>query len=155
MVPQEQNGNWLLERGAATRVDGTELQMADAYFELAKPTEKPAAPLARREEDRSATITIRSEPASPALPLGPDPILLGAGANRLQGNPAPTIDWSGSAQSVFGDESDALKKDKARQAKNGWLAEFLGTKATVKQDLAGQTGLRITLTKTDSAKQAD
>jgi hypothetical protein len=147
MVPQEQNGNWLLERGSATRVDGTSLEMADAYFELAKPTEKPAAPLTRREEDRSATITIRSEPAQPALPLGPDPILLGAGANRLQGNLAPTIDWSGSAQSVFGDESDALKKDKGRQAKNGWLAEFLGVKSAVKKDLAEQTGLKIILTR--------
>jgi hypothetical protein len=145
MVPEEQNGNWLLERGSARKADGTRLEMADAYFEIAKPTEKPAAPLTRREDDRSATITIRSEPASPALPLGPDPILLGAGANRLQGNPAPTIDWSGSAQSVFGDETDALKKDKGRQAKNGWLAEFLGLKSAVKQDLAGQTGLKIVL----------
>jgi hypothetical protein len=146
MVPEEQNGNWLLERGSATKADGTRLDMADAYFELAKPTEKPAAPLTRREEDRSATITIRSEPASPALPLGPDPILLGAGTNRLQRNPAPMIDWSGSAQSVFGDESDALKKHKGRQ-KNGWLSEFLGLKSTAKQDLVEQTGLKITLTR--------
>jgi hypothetical protein len=57
---------------------------------------------------------------------------------------APTIDWSRSAQSVFTDESDALKKDKSRQAKNGWLAEFLGLKSAVKQDLAEQTGLKIT-----------
>jgi hypothetical protein len=147
MVPEEQNGNWLLERGSATKADGTQLQMADAYFELAKPTDKPAAPLARREDDRSATITIRSEPAQPVLPLGPDPILLGAGTNRLQGNPAPTIDWSGSAQSVFGDESDALKKDKPR---HGWLAGFLGLKSAVKQDLAEQTGLKITIRKTDA-----
>jgi hypothetical protein len=55
------------------------------------------------------------------------------------------IDWSGSAQGVFGDEGDALKKDKGRHAKNGWLAEFLGLKSAVKQDLADQTRLRITL----------
>jgi len=161
MVPEVQNGNWLLERGAATLRDGRQIAMADAYFEVGKQTTlpQPVALVRRDEEDRGASIIVRSEPAHPILPLGPSPILIGGGANRPierqdRIGPVPVIDWTGSSTSLFGDsdEGEARKKEKSKQARGGWLAEFLGIgKSANEKDLVTQTGLKVTLAKTNPA----
>jgi len=150
MAPEIQSGNWLLERGTATTKDGRSIAMADAYFEVARPEEpsQSVATLARREEeDRGATIVVRSESAHP-MPLGPDPILLGAGANRLIGTSnqgAPVIDWTGASSSALGAAGDDFASEKKKSRWGGWLAEFLGTKSAANKTLAEQTGLKVVL----------
>ncbi len=99
------------------------------------------------------------KPAHPILPLGPSPILIGGGANRPierqdRIGPVPVIDWTGSSTSLFGDsdEGEARKKEKSKQARGGWLAEFLGIgKSPNEKDLVTQTGLKVTLAKTNPA----
>jgi len=150
MAPEIQSGNWLLERGTATTKDGRSIAMADAYFEVARPEEpsQSVAALARREEeDRGATIVVRSESAHP-MPLGPDPILLGAGANRLIGTSnqgAPVIDWTGANPSALGAAGDDSASEKKKSRWGGWLVEFLGTKSAANKTLAEQTGLKVVL----------
>jgi hypothetical protein len=151
-APELQNGNLLLERGTATLTDGGNIQIADAYFEVPSQTVLPK-PVA---VDRSASIIVRSEPARPVLPLGPNPILVGAGANRpleRQDRAGPVIDWTASSKSALADtdEGEARKKDKGK-SRGGWLAEFLGI-GKAQKDLAQQTGLKVTVNRPSNGQQ--
>ena len=153
LMPQVQNGNWLLEHGTATFANGATIGLVDAYFEIGKNEAQinPAARLVRRDEemDRGAAITVHSELRKPELPLGPSPILLGAGTvnrpiERIDQAP-PVIDWTGSAQNAF-EQADTDARKKLRPTKSSWLADFLGTRQSVEyKDLAQRTGLKVVL----------
>ena len=63
------------------------------------------------------------------------------------------IDWAASSSSLFADadEGDARKKDKGK-GRGGWLADFLGIGKAHQKDLAQQTGLKVTLSRTNDGQ---
>jgi VCBS repeat-containing protein len=93
--PEQQHGNWLLERSTATKADGSQIQMADAYFETPKASAQRDA-TSKRDVDRSATITVQSKPATPKVPPFPPtdhPILVNWPARRVATSD-PNVGWA-------------------------------------------------------------
>ena len=140
IVPEQQNGNWLLERSTVTFKDGHTAQMADAYFELGRPESKPA-------QGSSASITLRSEQAQnqdqPKLILGfPND---GKAINwKGRDQVAPKMDWNAKPDtSILSDDSDSNKK--SRKAKPGWVSSFIGAEKETKQDAASLSKLSVKL----------
>jgi hypothetical protein len=144
LAPEMQNGNWLLEHGTATFEDGRAVSLVDAYFAI----DAVNAQAATTPQERGASITVRSELPQPVLPVGAPSFASGAAFSRpIQriDQAPPMIDWTGAAPGAFdGSAADDAAK-KARKAKGGWLAEFLGASSAESQDLAQRTGLRVTL----------
>jgi hypothetical protein len=67
VVPEFQNGNFLLERGAATMKDGGTVAVADAYFEIGK----PATTLVRRRTKTAARLSPCAPSCCPRCPWVP------------------------------------------------------------------------------------
>jgi VCBS repeat-containing protein len=132
IAPEEQNGNWLLERGTATFADGRKVDLVDAYFRV------EAAAAQASTLDRAATITVQS-----VLPSAQPVFVAGAAFSRPIGplgpmlEPAPVIDWS----ATQGDSEENAKK---KRSVKGWLADFLGLGGK-QSDLAARTGLKVIL----------
>jgi hypothetical protein len=148
MAPEAQGGNWLLEHGTATFADGRTVSLVDAYFEI----DAVNARAATTQQDRGATITLRSELPQPALPAGAPVFAAGAAFNRpveTRSESAPVIDWTSSYSGV---DDSAQKNKKGRTAKS-WLADFLGWRGAAKEgDLAARTGLKVVLTQKEQDK---
>jgi hypothetical protein len=134
LAPVEQNGNWLLEHGTATFVDGRSVGLVDAYFAVdAVAAQAATVP----PQDRAAAITVRS--SLPGLPAGAPTFGAGAAFSRPVtplAKPAPVIDWTAS-----GDDEAQKKK---RSVKT-WLSEFLGFGPAKESDLAARTGLKVVI----------
>jgi hypothetical protein len=147
LAPEQQSGNWLVERSTATLADGRTVATADAYFEI-DPKDAAAfvtAQTRKREEDRGASIIVGSKLPSP--PETSQPILLAGAVLRGTGinGEMPVIDWTASLRLGNGsfDETEERKKMRGKQS---WLTDFLGVAAQGKErDLVQQTGLKVVL----------
>jgi hypothetical protein len=141
MAPTEQNGNWLLEHGTATFQDGRTVSLVDAYFAIdATYVQAATTP----QEDRGASITVRSALPQPVLPAGAPVFAAGAVFGRgvqASSGPAPVIDWT----SLYsGGDGDGREKSRKERPVKSWLADFLGLGSSGgARDLAKTTGLKV------------
>jgi VCBS repeat-containing protein len=148
IVPEEQNGNWLIERAHATRADGSRIDMADVYLATEdrgqKTEDRQSGLLRREEEEQSASLTFRSE-ARPPL-LDPRAVLLDPRSPILAPRSSVVIDWNGARANRLDetDEGQAKKKGKHDQDSGNWLTDFLAFN-TDKKTLAEKTGLKVVL----------
>jgi hypothetical protein len=141
MAPEEQNGNWLLERGTATFADGRTVQLVDAYFRIDAPQADAAA------IDHGATITVRSE--MPQARSGtPDVFMGGAVFGRPAGAAAgAVVDWAASHRRIV-DGTDVTTEEarKKKTSVRSWLADFLGIGNSGNgRGLSETTGLKVVL----------
>ena len=152
IVPEQQNGNWLLERGLVTFKDGRTAAMADAYFEI--------DPQDRAGKGSSASITLRSDRKQTenlGIPTDDESINRKLGANAVKFFDArkiyksASIDWNTSNMMQYNPNVIAEEEKKKRQnadkgKKESWLADFLGaSSSTEKKDAAKLTGLKVVL----------
>lgn len=176
IVPEVQNGNWLLERGTVTFKDGHTAAMADAYFEIRGQTTEyggqktdsrsgstrqslDTAGAARPTNGNSATITVSSVPGQPQS-AGTmftyessglyAPLFTAIDPQPGVGGSSPNvvIDWS--AKSTGDDAGNPRKKQKGKQPANR-LTDFLGVAPP--SSLTDATGLSVTTPKTEEPKQ--
>jgi hypothetical protein len=175
IVPEVQNGNWLLERGTVNFTDGHTAEMADAYFEIGgqgSTADKgqsaggrsgstrqlfDAAGTARPTNDNSTNSS--SMPVQPqilGIPLGAESVRETFGSTAAQyfverevRSPA-VIDWStGTTSNSQFEADDAKKKHKGN---SNWLSDFLGIDRPA-ASLADSTGLNVTTPTVQETKQ--
>ena len=165
MVPEQQNGNLLLERSHATLTNGQSIEMVDAYFQVeptvdegAKTTVPTSNPMsddfAKQNNERQASIMVKStlppnhkdkQGKLKAKATGSAPVLT---TEALMNHPIlvkqngidrPVLDWSAATDSHLTNGGDDSQK---RQNRDAWLSDFLGV-GSDNQDLVKQTGLTI------------
>jgi hypothetical protein len=149
IVPEQQNGNWLLERGLVTFKDGRTAAVADAYFEI-----EPKA------KGSSASIMLRSELKQPenfGIPKDDAEVQRKLGGTAVKFFDArkiyksANIDWN--THNVFENKQSNTAEDEKKKHENAdkgkkrsWLADFLGAdNSNEKKDVAKMTGLKVTL----------
>ena len=164
MVPEQQNGNLLLERSHATLTNGRSIEMVDAYFQIepivdehatSGTTSKVQNDYTKPMDHRSASISLMptvpptnnkgkpstwrgfgTAPVFNASVLSNHPIPL-----KHNGIDAPVLDWTSSTDSNPINGADDPNKRKNR---NNWIADFLGAGEN-SEDLVKQTGLKVTV----------
>ena len=154
ILPTQQNGNWLLEHGTATKADGSVIQMADAYFATPQTGSSDTARVGAgsvKSTGVEATITVQSQPAStkvPQFPWNQNPILINwpGHSTGFTATPAPEarkplIQWS--AWTTDQDEDDDKTSTGKDKHQHSWLDNFLGVDNKQNPDLAKATGLTV------------
>ena len=167
MVPEQQNGNLLLERSHATLTNGKSIDMVDAYFQVeptvdegAKTTATTSNPMgddfAKQKDERQASIMVKStlrpnhkdkQAKLKANATGSAPVLnTEALMNhpilvRQNGIDRPVLDWTTTNASEQPSVDDDPNNHKNH---NAWLADFLGVGLDT-EDLVKRAGLKVML----------
>ena len=145
IIPEQQNGNWLLERGTVTFNDGHTAEMADAYFEI-DPNTVGAPDLRKSDELKQLNLGVPTDDTLIRNKLGPAAEQFFA-ERKLY---APVIDWNSNTTSFSPSDNETAKKK--IKAKSSWLGDFLGIDKPL-VNLSGSTGLNVTMPKTEQPEQ--
>jgi VCBS repeat-containing protein len=149
IVPEEQNGNWLLERGTIKFSDGRTAEVADAYFEIETDAVSKAVKQAQRG---SASIILQSKEVQVKEILG-----LSGNGHAIDWNAkdqlAPLTNWSYKPAALnFAAADDSAKekakikaKEKATKAKPDWVVSFIGAEKEADQSAASLSKLTVNL----------
>jgi hypothetical protein len=149
IVPEQQNGNWLLERGLVTFKDGRTAAVADAYFEIEPQAKGSSASIMLRSEiKQTENFGIPNDDAEVQSKLGGTAVKF-YDARKIY--KSANIDWN--THNVFENKQSNTAEDEKKKHENAdkgkkssWLADFLGAdNSNDKKDVVKMTGLKVKL----------